>query len=65
MIATTITSLIILFMDYLRTSNYILMVVDVLLLILSLGVSVLVVKTFIKPLKKDGNTIKESISEPV
>lgn len=65
MIVTTITSLCILFTDYIRTSNYILMVVDILLLLLSLGVLVLVVKTFVKPLKGDKAKIEENIPEPV
>ena len=52
MLATTITALVVLFKTYLNTSNYILMMVDVLLLLLSAGVVVLAVKTFSKKGKK-------------
>ena len=52
MIITTVTSLIILLTGYIKSGNYILIVVDILLFILSIGVTVLVVKTFIKPVKE-------------
>ncbi len=52
MLATTITALVVLFKTYLNTSNYILMMVDVLLLLLSAGVVVLAIKTFSKKGKK-------------
>jgi carbon starvation protein len=48
MLATTITALVILLLDYLKTGNYILIAVDILLLLLSLGVVVLAVNIFIK-----------------
>ena len=51
MIATTITSLVILFLDYVKKSNYILIAVDVFLFLLSLGVVVLAVNTFLKKTK--------------
>lgn len=46
MLATTMASLIILFRNYLRTRNYILMTADVLLMILAIGVVILFIKTF-------------------
>lgn len=52
MIATTITALVILLLDYIKKGNYILVVVDVFLFMLSLGVVVLAVKTFFKKSKK-------------
>ncbi|MDP3148279.1 MAG: carbon starvation CstA family protein [Ignavibacteria bacterium] len=52
MLATTITALVILLLDYMRKGNYILIVVDVFLFMLSLGVVVLAVKTFFKKSKK-------------
>jgi len=51
MLATTITSLVILFLDYVKKSNYILIAVDVFLFLLSLGVVVLAVNTFMKKTK--------------
>jgi len=51
MLATTITSLVILFLDYVKKSNYILIAVDVLLFLLSLGVVVLAVNIFLKKSK--------------
>jgi carbon starvation protein len=48
MLATTITALVILFLDYMKNGNYILIAVDILLLMLSLGVMVLAVKIFFK-----------------
>ncbi len=51
MLATTITSLVILFLDYVKKSNYILIAVDVFLFLLSLGVVVLAVNTFLKKTK--------------
>jgi carbon starvation protein len=48
MLATTITALVMLFIDYLNKMNYILMLVDILLLVLSGGVAVLAFKTFVK-----------------
>ncbi len=65
MIVTTVTSLIILMMSYIRTRNYILIVVDALLFILSLGVTALVVKTFLKPLRPKKSKAEEKISQPV
>ncbi|MHB9011881.1 MAG: carbon starvation CstA family protein [Ignavibacteriaceae bacterium] len=65
MIVTTITSLIILLESYINTHNYILMVIDIMLFILSIGVIVLVIKTFLKPKEKEIQTIKEKVSEPV
>jgi len=52
MLATTITALIILLMGYIEKSNYILIAVDLLLFLLSLGVVVLAVKTFMKKTKR-------------
>lgn len=52
MIATTITALVILLLDYIKKGNYILIVVDIFLFMLSLGVVVLAVKTFFKKSKK-------------
>jgi carbon starvation protein len=49
MIVTTVASLIILFLSYWHTKNYLLMAADVLLLILSAGVIWLVLKTFLRP----------------
>jgi len=51
MLATTITALIILLMGYIEKSNYILIAVDLLLFLLSLGVVVLAVKTFLRKSK--------------
>ena len=52
MLATTITSLVILFLDYVEKSNYILIAVDTLLFLLSLGVVVLAVNIFLKKTKR-------------
>lgn len=52
MLATTITSLVILFLDYVKKSNYILIAVDILLFLLSLGVVVLAINTFMKKTKR-------------
>ena len=49
MMATTVASLIILLLNYVRKGNYILIVTDLILLCLSLGVIVLSFKTFRKP----------------
>ena len=65
MIVTTVTSLIILMLSYIETKNYILISVDLLLLILSVGVTVLVIKTFSKPLIRKEVPVEEEISEPV
>jgi carbon starvation protein len=62
MIVTTITSLIILFQQYLASSNYILVSIDILLFILSIGVIILVIKTFIQPLKR--KKVLEEENEP-
>ena len=51
MLAITITALIILLMGYIEKSNYILIAVDLLLFLLSLGVVVLAVKTFLRKSK--------------
>ena len=51
MLATTITSLVILFLDYVTKSNYILIAVDTLLFLLSLGVVFLAVKIFVRKIK--------------
>lgn len=64
MIVTTVTSLIILLMSYVQTSNYILISVDILMLILSVGVTILVIKTFAKPLIRK-EIKEEEVSEPV
>jgi len=64
MIVTTVTSLIILMMSYIKTRNYILISVDLLMLILSIGVTILVIKTFVKPIVKK-ESIEKEISEPV
>ena len=53
MVATTITSLVILFLNYVEKSNYILIVVDAFLFMLSLGVVVLAVNTFWKKSKRE------------
>ncbi len=53
MLATTITSLVILFLSYVEKSNYILIVVDVFLFMLSLGVVVLAVNIFLKKSKRE------------
>ena len=52
MLATTITSLVILFLDYVKKSNYILIAVDVFLFLLSLGVVFLAVNIFLKKSKR-------------
>jgi carbon starvation protein len=49
MIVTTLASLVILFRNYMRQSNYILSATDVLLFVLAIGVIVLALKTFFKP----------------
>jgi len=49
MIVTTVASLLILLANYYRSKNYVLMVADLLLLILSAGVVWLVLKTFLRP----------------
>jgi carbon starvation protein len=49
MIVTTLASLFILLRKYIAQGNVLLMVTDVLLLVLSVGVAVLVVRTFLKP----------------
>ncbi len=49
MMVTTIASLIILLGNYMQKANYILVATDILLLILSIGVIVLSIKTFLKP----------------
>ena len=49
MVATTMASLLILLRNYVNNSNYILMVTDVLLFLLSVAVIVLAVRTFWKP----------------
>jgi carbon starvation protein len=48
MIVTTITALVILLFEYINNGSHILIVVDILLLMLSLGVVLLAVKTFLK-----------------
>jgi carbon starvation protein len=65
MIITTIASLIILIQSYIKTNNYVLMVIDIMLLILSLGVIILVIKTFLQPRQKKFNHNYEKTSEPV
>jgi carbon starvation protein len=60
MIVTTITSLVILLLNYFNTANYILMSVDILLFILSIGVIILVIQTFVKPLKKKKYLLKKT-----
>jgi carbon starvation protein len=52
MLATTISALVILFLDYIKNDNYILIAVDILLFMLSLGVVVLAVKIFFKKTRK-------------
>jgi carbon starvation protein len=59
MIVTTLASLVILFQNYMRKSNYILSVTDVLLFILAIGVIVLAVKVFLKPSKTAGPLAQE------
>jgi len=58
MLATTITSLVILLLDYVAKSNYILIAVDLLLFLLSLGVVVLAIKTFLKKSKREVVLVK-------
>lgn len=53
MLATTITALVILFLDYVEKSNYILIVVDAFLFMLSLGVVALAVNVFWKKGKRE------------
>lgn len=53
MLATTITALVILLLDYIRKGNYILIVVDLFLFMLSLGVVFLAVNIFFKRSKKE------------
>ncbi len=65
MIVTTMTSLIILLNSYFQTKNYILIAVDILMFILAVGVTVLVVKTFINPMKPKKVVVEETVSEPV
>jgi carbon starvation protein len=49
MILTTLVSLIVLLGNYLRTKSYLLIATDILMLVLSAGVILLVLKTFFKP----------------
>jgi hypothetical protein len=49
MILTTLASLFILLRKYIEQRNVLLMVTDVLLLVLSVGVAALVVRTFFRP----------------
>lgn len=60
MLVTTITALIVLLLSYINKSNYILIVVDLLLLTLSGGVAVLAFKIFVK---RGKNTINDSSRE--
>lgn len=55
MITTTMTSLVILLRNYLAKDNYILAGTDILLMLMSVGVVVLAVKTFIKPRSVDAS----------
>ena len=55
MLATTITALVILFISYWKSGNYILILVDILLLVLSAGVVSLAYKTFRNQGKNEGN----------
>ncbi|HPA47635.1 MAG TPA: carbon starvation CstA family protein [bacterium] len=48
MLATTMTALVFLLMNYIRKDNYILLVVDLLLVMLSIGVVVLAIRIFFK-----------------
>jgi carbon starvation protein len=61
MIATTITSLLILFSEYYSKNNYLLIVTDVLLLGLSCGVVILVFRKFIRRDLKPEVKIQEAI----
>jgi carbon starvation protein len=63
MLITTIAALISLFIDYVNSRNYILLLVDVLLLILSAGVIILAVKTFRKRSKNE--EISKELGEAV
>ena len=65
MIVTTMTSLIVLLDSYIITRNYILIIVDILMFIMSVGVTVLVIKTFLKPMRRKEEFVEENISEPV
>jgi carbon starvation protein len=51
MIVTTLASLVILFKNYMAHQKYILVATDVLLFLLAIGVVVLAIKTFIKPVQ--------------
>jgi len=53
MIVTTLASLIILLRKYVSQSNYILMMTDILLFLLSIGVIVLAVRTFLRPVPQE------------
>ncbi len=64
MIVTTMTSLIILLYSYIQTRNYILIFVDILMFILAVGVTILVIKTFLKPMRQKEIVVEENISEP-
>ena len=63
MIVTTITSLIMLLGNYIQTKNYILILVDILMIALSIGVIIMVIKTFIKPDKRKAIIFQESVRE--
>jgi carbon starvation protein len=63
MIVTTVTSLVILLQQYIAAANYTLIVVDVLLFVLSIGVVILVIKTFIEPLKKKEILVESQVSD--
>jgi carbon starvation protein len=52
MIITTLASLVILLLDYIEKQRYLLVFTDLLMMVLSVGVVVLVVKTFFKPAEK-------------
>jgi hypothetical protein len=58
MLATTITALVFLLISYIRHGNYILLVVDLLLFVLSLGVVALSIRIFLK--KKEGYLWREN-----
>ncbi len=64
MILTTITSLLILFNEYWSKKNYILIAADILLLVLSVGVVVLVFKTFINKEIRAKGKLQEAVISP-
>ena len=63
MIVTTLASLGILLVDYIRAGNYLLIVTDLLMLVLSAGVIALVVRTFLSPSARHNTVGVEAVKD--